>query len=283
MLFHHLWYDDVRFSQGKGDLGGNMIFLIALLVLALLILAVMVKEAFANRVLHHELSFARFPASFDPLTIFFISDIHRRKISEKIISKAIGADMVIIGGDLTENKVPWKRVRNNIEKLSRIGPIYFIWGNNDYEVDTRQLKVLLLRHDATILANTAREMRLQNDEQIYLLGVDDLAKERDRLHDALSGVKRDSFKILVSHNPEIMEKILPEYRIDLVLSGHTHGGQIRIFNFGPYEKGGIKRKGNTVLFVSNGYGTTLLPLRLGAKAETHLITITHSHSNRSNF
>lgn len=100
-----------------------------------------------------------------------------------------------------------------------------------------------------------------------------ISEKRDRLDLAIQAAGEGGFRILVSHNPGILRKIKPEHKIDLVLSGHTHGGQIRIFGFGPYEKGGIKIIAGITLFVSNGYGTTLLPLRLGTKAETHILVI----------
>ena len=68
--------------------------------------------------------------------MFFISDIHRRIVSESIIEEVSGkVDVVIIGGDLLEKGVPMERVKENIKKLKKLGPILFVWGNNDYEVD----------------------------------------------------------------------------------------------------------------------------------------------------
>ena len=61
--------------------------------------------------------------------------------------------------------------------------------------------------------------------------------------------------------------------LSLLLSGHTHGGQIHLFGFSPYEKGRLKKENDLTVLISNGYGTTGVPLRLGAKAETHLISI----------
>lgn len=257
-----------------------MIFINFMLGFAILFLIFMVKEAFTNRILNHELSFSEFPESFNPVTIFFISDIHRREISDYVITEALGkADMVIIGGDLTEHKVPFQRVRKNIEKLTTIAPVYFVWGNNDYEVDTKLLHSILLDLGVTVLRNTATSFESKEGDFLNLVGIDDVGTERDCLDDALLAAKKEGFRLLVSHNPEIIDKILPEHNIHFILSGHTHGGQIRIFGYGPYEKGGIKKIANTILFVSNGYGTTALPLRLGAKAETHLITIKHSAKN----
>jgi predicted MPP superfamily phosphohydrolase len=234
----------------------------------------MIKEAFSNRVVKQDLKFSAFPSSFGKVSIFFISDIHRRKISEKIIAEVREkVDMVIIGGDLTEKGVSMEKVEGNIKRLRSLGPTYFVWGNNDYEVDYHGLDVLLSENGIKILDNTAVVFESEIGDKINLLGVDEISLNRDRLDLALKDTEKESFKILACHNPKIIDKVTPENGISFVLSGHTHGGQIRIFGFGPYERGRIKKINQTTLLISNGYGTTSLPLRLGAPAECHLITI----------
>lgn len=228
-------------------------------------------RAHANTVCEMKLPLDRLPPGFDGVIIFFITDIHRRIVSEEIIAQARGADMVIIGGDLTEKGVPFRRVERNIERLKQIGPVYFVWGNNDYETNYRRLDTLLREKGVTILDNTA--VRLEaNGDRVALLGVDDYGLERDRLDLALKDSPQ-GYRILVSHNPAIAETMTDGTGIRLLLSGHTHGGQIRLFGWGPREKGGIKHRNDLTVFISNGYGTTMLPLRLGAPAETHLITL----------
>jgi uncharacterized protein len=245
-----------------------------LFIFGILLLSYMWFEAHRNKVDFIELTFPEFPKSFGKLSIFFISDIHRRLISEKIIDEVKGkADMVVIGGDLTEKGVPFERVAENIRRLKEIGPVYFVWGNNDYEVDYHELDALLLQEGVKILDNTAVRFESAEGEKVSLLGVDDISKNRARLDLALLDADDQGFRILVSHNPGIVSKIQEDHRISLILSGHTHGGQIRFFRFGIYEKGGIRKIKETTLIVSNGYGTTALPLRLGAPAETHLITL----------
>jgi predicted MPP superfamily phosphohydrolase len=194
------------------------------------------------------------------------------------------ADVVVIGGDLTEKGVPLKRVKENLEKLKKVGPIFFVWGNNDYEADFHDLDALLLESGVKSLDNTAVIFESEEGEKLSLLGVDDLNQNRDRLDLALSDAEKDSFKILACHYPNIMEKILPEHKISLVLSGHTHGGQIHILGYSPYKRGGIRKFAHTTVLISNGYGTTGIALRLGAPAECHLLTIRkrdqHAKSNR---
>ncbi|RID87378.1 metallophosphoesterase [Mesobacillus zeae] len=250
----------------------TMVMLIAAVALAFY----MLREAFADRVMTETFVFPDFPSSFGDVTIFFITDIHRRKVSASIIEHAKGlADIVLIGGDLAEKGVHFSRVEENIKKLKEIAPVYFVWGNNDYELDPHEMDALLLSLGVKILDNTAVKFESAAGDAFALLGVDDLTAGRCQLEYALEDAGNVPFRILACHNPGISSSIEEGSGIRLILSGHTHGGQIRIFNYGPYEKGGLKEAGPVSCFVSNGYGTTLIPLRLGAKAETHLITLKH--------
>ena len=111
--------------------GGNMgIFIFwVICVITLVLLLYMVKEAFANRVIYQVLEFPSFPKSFGRINIFFISDIHRRKISDKIIDPLQGkVDLVIIGGDLTERGVPFQRIKENILAIKKAGSCIFCLG-----------------------------------------------------------------------------------------------------------------------------------------------------------
>ncbi|MFC4324143.1 metallophosphoesterase [Litchfieldia salsa] len=252
-----------------------MVGVIILFLLCIGILVYMIIEARQNNITRQTLLFKNFPKSFGEITIFFISDIHKRSISEKLIEEVKGsADLVIIGGDLCEKGVPLTKIESNIKLLKSIAPVYFVWGNNDYEINYHELDSLLLSQGVTILDNTAARFESESGDSIAILGIDDIRVGRHRLDLALKDVGEEvPFKILISHNPVIVDEIKPENGIDFIMSGHTHGGQIRIFNIGLYKKGCIEKIGSTTLLTSNGYGTTELPLRLGAPPETHLITI----------
>ena len=235
----------------------------------------MFSQAFKNTVKEITMEFDDFPESFLELKLFFITDIHKRKISDGLLNKInTNVDLVLIGGDLTEKNVPFERVEKNIQKLKSLrAPIYFVWGNNDYETDYRTLDAILLQNGVKILDNTSVMFESREGEIVELLGVDDVSVQRANVSLALSDCHPHSFKILAAHNPLVARKFSEEENIALVLSGHTHGGQIRILGFGPYEVGKLHHLAHTKLFVSNGYGTTFLPLRLGAPAETHIITL----------
>lgn len=245
-----------------------------ILCIVIVCFVMMYREAMRDTLLEHTVSFAEFPMSFGEVRIFFISDIHRRTISKSLIQQVKGkVDLVIIGGDLAEQGVPLARVVDNIKRLNEIGQAYFVWGNNDYEIDFHELDALLLQNGVKILDNTGILFESEAGEKIWLLGVDDVGLKRDRLDLALADCEEEGFRILVSHNPDIIYKLNGTENISCVLSGHTHGGQIRLFHATRFLKGGIYEYPQTTLFVSNGYGTTLVPMRFRAPAQTHLITL----------
>ncbi|MBS8264721.1 metallophosphoesterase [Mesobacillus boroniphilus] len=249
-------------------------FIMGMLLIGGFLLIYMYRQAFTDRVLKQEISLKDFPKSFGSVRIFFISDVHKRIVADSIINEVKGkTDLVIIGGDLAEKGVPLERVSANIEKLKTIAPVFFVWGNNDYEFNFHELDSLLYHLGVKVLDNTAVKFESGAGDVLHVLGIDDLSLGKSRLDLAMLDADEKGFRILVSHNPAIINSLKPDDNISLVLSGHTHGGQIRIFGCGPYELGGIKKKNGTTLLTSNGYGTTGVPLRLGARAETHLITL----------
>ncbi|RLQ95070.1 metallophosphoesterase [Falsibacillus albus] len=251
-------------------------FFMSIILIGIILLIYMYVEAKRNRVLFQTFLFENYPDGADPLRIFFISDIHRRVIHNKIIDEVKSkADIVIIGGDLLERGVSIQKAKENLSLLKEIGPVYFVWGNNDYEVNHEELVSLFHELEIIILKNDSVQLLNDGGNHIHLLGVDDLNQKTARLDKALEGCSKESFKILVSHDPKIMRRVKSDENISLILCGHTHGGQIHIFGYSPYEKGKIYEFGKARLLISNGYGTTGVPLRLGAKPETHVITIQH--------
>jgi uncharacterized protein len=244
-----------------------------LIGLGLLLIIYMFIEAKQNQIKHLNVPIPGLPASFNGFRLYFISDIHRRKVSSKMLEKVTPPDLIVIGGDLMEKGVPFQRVKENLEKLSQFScPILFVWGNHDLQVDPIKLRRILREQGVTILTNTVYTLSRKH-QFLNFIGVHDATNALDGLDIALLKVK-EGVRILLSHNPIITEKITPENDIPLVLSGHTHGGQIRIFGWGIREKGGVKSMDFGTLIISNGYGTTRYPLRLGARPDTLLIQFT---------
>lgn len=259
-------------------------FITSSVVLGCCLLFFMLKEAFSNRVVKQTLTFKDLPACFEGMSIFFISDIHRRVISKKILDEITGkVDFIIIGGDLAERGVPIRRINNNLQQLTNIAPVFFVWGNNDYEINTQSLLEIFQQYDVRALDNCSKIFTATSGEKLALMGVKERQFEQiyheneriedERLQTALKDAQDAHFKILISHKPDIIEQVLPEHNIQLILCGHTHGGQIHILGYSPYERGTTKKIGKTTVLISNGYGTTGVPLRLGAKVETHLLRL----------
>ena len=106
------------------------------------------------------------------LTLFFNSDIQRRKIDEKLIMKIkTDIDAVISGGDLAEGGVPLSRISQNIQTLASLGPVYFIWGNNDREVGEKEIRAIIAEYDGKVLDNES--VFIEGHPKWGILGVDD--------------------------------------------------------------------------------------------------------------
>lgn len=205
--------------------------------------------------------------------VFFISDIHRRKIPDSLINSLIGrVDIVVIGGDLTEKGVPLARTEANILQLSKLGTVYYVYGNNDREVGEKQLNSILTGNNVHILNNTSTGIN-NGQSVIRLVGINDGFNGRVNIYDAFQNVSKDDIIIFISHAPAFFNNAKKIICPHLLLAGHLHGGQIRFGPFGIYENGAFRKKENSAELISNGFGTTGVPLRLGAKSECHIITL----------
>lgn len=228
----------------------------------------MVKNAFAINLQRQSIGL-RASKPFPPFDMLFISDVHRRTMPEKIFSFPV--DFIVIGGDFTESGVPWERVETNLATLRRQAPVYFVWGNNDREMDEKKLRKLFDKYDVKVLEDES--VALFGQDHLKLVGIDFFAYQKQSIENAFADVDERDTVIFVSHTPFVFKKIRSQHNIDLALAGHTHGGQIRFGKLGIYPKGRTEIVDGVVQLISNGFGTTKLPMRLGADSEVHLITV----------
>lgn len=235
---------------------------------ALGLLVFMARNAFSEKLVQESLAL-RAEKPFEPFRLLFIADVHRRVIKPSAVDFPI--DIVIIGGDLVEKGVPLDRVEENIKILTACAPVYFIWGNNDREVNVSSLRKIFKQHGVLVLED--QSVPLFGNENLRLVGLDHFAYEPNGFDCAFKDVNETDTVLFVSHTPFDFWKVKEKYSADLLLAGHTHGGQIRIGPFGLFKKGSMVVKEDRVELVSNGFGTTTLHLRLGAPAEYHLLTI----------
>lgn len=237
----------------------------------------MFVSAKKRNVIHHELDIEQLNDDGNILNVFFISDIHRRTISDKLLAQ-VGSDIdvVIIGGDLAERGVPLPRIAKNVQRLSRLGPVYYTWGNNDREVGEQEIRNIMMKNGAIVLDN--ENGVIPNHPLWKICGTDDPSSRNVNIAAALKGVHEDDNVIFVTHQPEVLEKVEFLFKPTLMLAGHTHGGQIRIGKLGLFEKGAYVINGHRAKLISNGYGTSSIPFRLGAPPQCHVITLRYNES-----
>jgi len=227
------------------------------------------------------------PMVFNEYKIVFITDIHhgpylsKRKV-RKAVTQANGLkpDLIILGGDYVHfSKRYIVSCFNILKSLEAKSGVFGVLGNHDHWKDATLSRNKM--REAGIINIDNQSFWIQKDtSKIKIGGVDDLWEGKQLIEKTIYDVTANDFVILVSHNPDYIEK-LPTEKIDLVLSGHTHGGQVSLFGWVPYVPSkyderylsGYYEKDQTKMIVSNGIGKILLPIRLGVKAEINLIIL----------
>lgn len=248
-----------------------LIFVLFLLLGGLVGLALyMIYQAFENNLLHHEITLL---GDRDQLSLFFISDTHLRKIDEQMIQRVNKEiDAVIIGGDFADKRTPIPRIYENIRLLKTLGPVYFVWGNNDREVGEDYLRNIFKETGVTIIENNA--ILLPNSQnKCWLSAIDYTPTKNGRFSKAFAKCDEDDTVIFISHNPQVFQKVSKEYKVDFMMGGHLHGGQIRLGPFGIHPHGSFSKINGVPALISNGYGTTMISMRLNAKPQCHIIDV----------
>ena len=228
------------------------------------------------------------PEKFLQKRIVFASDFHcgiffdaSRVASTVEAINALDPDIVILGGDYIDTDK--KYITPCFDELKKIRSkmgVYAILGNHDYRVGERLIKNAAANSSITILDNDARLLEI-GGQRIEIGGVADFLSSTADLRPIENNVKPNDFVVLAAHNPAYAKKITSD-KIDLVLSGHTHGGQINFFNlwipFFDWKYGhgygiGTFKTDKATVIVSNGVGTTILPIRIFARPEINEIIL----------
>lgn len=190
--------------------------------------------------------------------------------------KALNPDIIVFTGDLFSNYAKYKPVESVVSALSEMQAKYgkyAVWGNNDYGGGAvRVYEDLMAQSGFQLLQNSSVNITLESGDVIFLGGLDDSHFGYQNLDLTLEDKDESAaYSILLSHEPEpVIADNLPAGSVDIMLSGHTHGGQVRIKYFrdkfgiegkymmGEYVLGHLE---NTRLYVSNGLGTSRMPVR----------------------
>jgi predicted MPP superfamily phosphohydrolase len=156
--------------------------------------------------------------------------------------------------------------------------VYAVLGNHDHWTDAPLITDLFRAEGINVLINEGMHFEL-NGEAIWLAGVDDYMVGLEDLSLALAGARTDEMKLLLAHNPVVLRRAA-RASVDLVLSGHTHGGQVAIrgersASGRPRRRmlKGLGRRGNTQIYVNRGLGTVVLPIRYGCPPEISLLEL----------
>lgn len=264
-------------------------------VILLLLVVLIVWILWGNRALMispFTIQSSKLPEAFSGFRIAQISDLHNARFgpnNETLLSMLSDTrpDIIVITGDLVDSR------RTDIDtgiafgaEAAKIAPTYYVSGNHEARLsDYPRLKSGLKNAGVTVLENEKTEIERQG-QTITLLGIDDPSFYTDYLLGDSSSVAEailetlmpghSTYTILLSHRPELFESY-EKLGIDLVFSGHAHGGQFRIPFIGgmvapnqglfPKYDGGLYEQDGTCMIVSRGIGNSIIPFRINNRPE----------------
>ena len=274
---------------------------IFLAVVAAVLITLVIWIAWGNTALElntYAVTSSRLPQSFDGYRIAHISDLHNAEMGEGnekllVMLREADPDMIAITGDLIDSR------NTNVEialqfaqEAMKIAPCYYVSGNHEARINEyEELKNGLISAGVIILEDAQTEISIEG-QTITLIGVNDPSFQTDYLfgdsetvmNSKLTELHTDgeAFTILLSHRPELFDAYA-EHDVDLVLSGHAHGGQFRLPFIGgivapnqglfPEYDAGVYTDGNTNMLVSRGVGNSILPFRINNRPEVILIEL----------
>lgn len=272
-----------------------------LLWVCALLLMLLVWTLWSNTALEvnaYTLASHRLPKGFSGFRIAQVSDLHNDEIgkdNEKLLAKLreSSPDIIVITGDLADSYHTDIEVAIRFaENAAKIAPCYYVTGNHEARLSQYgALKEGLEAAGVVVLENEGIDLE-RSGETLSLLGVDDpsfytgyltgdpavvLADTLQKLTAAHSG-----YTVLLSHRPELFDLYAAE-EIDLVFSGHAHGGQFRLpfvgglvapnQGFFPEYDAGIYTQGDTNMLVSRGIGNSIFPVRFNNRPEMILVEL----------
>ena len=246
----------------------------------------------ALEISEYEIVTDQIPQGFDGFRIAQISDLHNAQFGEGN-AKLIGAlfqanpDIIVITGDLIDSRHTEIGIALEFARQAmKIAPVYYVSGNHEARVQEYQdLKKGLADAGVILLENEKTEIS-RGGECVTLMGIDDPSFRVDYLFGDAESVARqaieklqnesDGYTILLSHRPELFE-LYVDSGIDLVFSGHAHGGQFRLpfagglaapnQGFFPEYDAGRFEEENTTMIVSRGVGNSIIPIRINNRPE----------------
>ena len=275
--------------------------IIVLAVVAAVLLALIIWTAWGNTALElntYTISSERLPEAFDDYRIAHVSDLHNAEMgkdNEKLLDmlRETEPDIIAITGDIIDSRNTNIDIALQFTKAAmEIAPCYYVTGNHEARVsEYDELRDGLIEQGVVVLDDERIELEL-SCETIALLGVNDPSFQTYYLFGDSETVMQgklqeisdevNDFTILLSHRPELF-RVYSDSNMDLVLSGHAHGGQFRLPFVGglvapnqglfPKYDAGLYTEENTNMIVSRGIGNSILPFRFNNRPEVILIVL----------
>jgi predicted MPP superfamily phosphohydrolase len=245
-------------------------------------------ERYLFRVNTYEIPLPRLPAAFEGFTIVQLTDIHYGFLMPMTAvrhvvktANALEKDIVVCTGDYIHERNSTAQIDAVWPELSQLQApkgVYSVLGNHDHWGDTDRSLAWLTRSGQN-LRHRSVAIEKQN-QRIWLGGAGDFWEDAPGIDLAFEGVPSGECKILLCHNPDSADTDYKR-RIDLMICGHTHGGQVVIPFWGPpvlpvsnkrYSSGLIDN-GKTKLFISRGLGWAIIPIRLNCLPEIAVLKL----------
>lgn len=253
-------------------------------------LAQLARSAFAEpyqlAVEQHAIGLKRLPRELDGFRIVQLSDIHhspftgREQVERAVeVANSLQPDVIALTGDYVSHEREYVQpCAEMLGKLKARRGVYAVLGNHDNWVDAELVTDLFSLAGIKVLNNEG--MRFEDKgASFWLAGVNDTMVGLEDLPLALAGSAADEMKLLLAHNPVILRRAA-RAGVDLVLSGHTHGGQVTLRSersaSGRVRRRilrGLGRRGETQIYVTRGLGTVVLPVRYGSLPEVSALTL----------
>lgn len=241
-------------------------------------------------VIRRSVQLSKFPKALNGFTIAQLSDIHigltldgnwLRKIVHQV--NTLNPDIIVITGDLVDGYVhQLGQELQPLKKLQATHGIFFVTGNHEYYFDAPKWILFLEQMGIAVLQNSGVQIG-DNQDTFLLAGVTDFQAARlhpsmgPNIKHALSERRTNQETVLLCHQPRIIHQAA-DNDVGLILSGHTHGGQIWPFTYAvrlqqPYNKGLIQHNDRTTIYINQGTGYWGPPMRLGTECEITLLTL----------
>ena len=235
----------------------------------------------------------RIPEDFDNFRIVQISDLHNAQFGEdnsRLLEKirAQKPDIIVLTGDFVDSYKPNVSISVSFARqATQIAPVYYIPGNHELRIDYNGLYSELTAVGVTVLLDESISIQ-RNAAQIQLIGLVDISfRKKQTTQKALLPLMPtdDTYTLVLSHQPGQFDDYVA-CKADLVLSGHVHGGQIRLpFIGGLYSPGqglfpkydaGLFVEGRTNMIISRGIGPSRFPFRINNRPEIVVVTLKNS-------